>query len=80
MPKLFLSARMLILSALAAVSLAPTFASIQGEAKINRITAVRAAAVPDCSKESSKWSMISWQSTQITIYGVCMTGHGQQFE
>jgi len=26
------------------------------------------------------WGMISWQSAQINIYGVCMNGHGQRFE
>jgi hypothetical protein len=80
MLELFPSTRVLVLSALSAVTLAPAFASIQSEAKINRITTVRAEAVHDCSIESAKWGMISWQSAQITIYGACMNGHGQRFE
>ena len=80
MLKFFPSTRVPVLSALAALSLAPAFASVQSEAKINRITAVRAAAIHDCSVESVKWGMISWQSTQIIVYGVCMTGRRQQFE
>ena len=70
----------LALGALTTVSLTPAFASIQSEAKINRITVSRAEAVHDCSVESAKLGMISWQSAQITVYGVCMARHGEQFE
>jgi hypothetical protein len=70
----------LALGVLTTVSLTPAFASIQSEAKINHIAVSRAVAVHDCSVESAKWGMISWQSAQITVYGVCMAKHGEQFE
>jgi hypothetical protein len=37
----------------------------------------RDAAVHDCSVEASKWSMNNWQSTQIVVFGGCMTDRGQ---
>ena len=40
-------------------------------------SASRSAAIRACSKEAEKYHMISWQSTQITVYGECMTDHGQ---
>ena len=70
----------LALGALATVSLTPAFASIQSEAKLNHIAVSRAVDVHDCSVESAKWGMVSWQSAQIIIYGVCMAGHGERFE
>jgi len=74
------SVMMLAIGALTTVSLKPAFASIQSEAKLNRITVSRAEAVHDCSVESAKWGMVSWQSKQIIVYGVCMATHGEQFE
>jgi len=41
--------------------------------------ASRSAAIRECNKEAEKYHMISWQSTQITVYGECMTNHGQPF-
>jgi len=37
----------------------------------------REQAIRDCSAESNKWSMSSWQSNQILSYGECMAQHGQ---
>ena len=70
----------LALGAMAAVSLTPAFASIQSEAKLNHIAASRAVDIHDCSVEAAKWGMVSWQSAQIIIYGVCMARHGERFE
>ena len=70
----------LALVALATVSLTPAFASIQCEAKLNHIAVSRAVDVHDCSVEAAKWGMVSWQSAQIIIYGVCMAKHGERFK
>jgi hypothetical protein len=37
----------------------------------------RDAAIHDCSVEAGKYSFSSWQSTQIAVYGECMTEHNQ---
>jgi hypothetical protein len=37
----------------------------------------RDQAVHDCSVAADKWSMMSWQSTQLQVYGECMDEHGQ---
>jgi hypothetical protein len=37
----------------------------------------RDQAIHDCSVEASKYSMSAWQSTQIDVYGECMTEHNQ---
>jgi hypothetical protein len=82
-PKALLARSIMIklaVGALTTISLTPALASIQSEAKINHIAVSRAVAVHDCSVESAKWGMISWQSAQIIVYGVCMTRHGEQFE
>jgi hypothetical protein len=34
-------------------------------------------AVHDCSVAAGKWSMMSWQSTQLQVYRECMDEHGQ---
>ena len=71
---------LLVVGAFAAGGQSPVFATIQSEAKMNHITVARAAAVRVCSGKSAKWSMITWQSFQITDYGACMVEDGQQFE
>jgi hypothetical protein len=38
---------------------------------------VRDQAVHDCSVQASKWSFSTWQSTQLAVYGTCMSEHGQ---
>jgi hypothetical protein len=37
----------------------------------------RDQAIHDCSTQASKWSFSAWQSTQLAVYGTCMSEHGQ---
>jgi hypothetical protein len=37
----------------------------------------RSEAIHDCSTQASKWSFSTWQSTQLAVYGTCMSEHGQ---
>ena len=37
----------------------------------------RATAVHDCSVAASKFSFSAFQTTQLAVYGSCMTEHGQ---
>lgn len=37
----------------------------------------RDRAIHDCNVAASKWSNMTWQSTQITTYRDCMTEHSQ---
>jgi hypothetical protein len=53
----------------------------QNEATPGGATAVpseaRDAAIHDCSTKANKWSSSGWQTTQLAVYGTCMSEHGQ---
>jgi|HubBroStandDraft_6_1064221.scaffolds.fasta_scaffold578883_2 hypothetical protein len=40
--------------------------------------AARNAAMQECNAEAAKWSNSSWETTQLAVYGTCMTEHGQR--
>jgi hypothetical protein len=41
------------------------------------MTAARAAALRECNAKAEKYSMSTWQSTQLHVYRTCMFAHGQ---
>ena len=51
----------------------------QSESRVNQTSAAREAAIHECSVKASKYSMSSWQSTQLEVYGTCMAEHGQRW-
>jgi hypothetical protein len=44
------------------------------------IAAILAYSLAEMPVSWTRPAPFSWQSTQIIVCGVCMTGHGQQFE
>ena len=41
------------------------------------MSAARAAALRECNAKAEKYSMSTWQSTQLHVYRTCMFAHGQ---
>jgi hypothetical protein len=80
----------LAVSALATLGAAPTLAASSRQSGNSNgvfandvdtgsvpISAKRAAAVHDCSVEASKYNFAAFQTTQLAVYGECMTTHGE---
>jgi hypothetical protein len=80
----------LAVSALATLGTAPTFAASSRQSGYSNgvfandvdtgsvpISAKRAAAVHECSVEASKYNFAAFQTTQLAVYGECMTTHGE---
>ena len=42
-----------------------------------QMSAARAAALRECNAKAEKYSMSTWQSTQLHVYRTCMFAHGQ---
>ena len=38
----------------------------------------RAAAIHDCNLRAAPYNFSTWQTMQFSVYGTCMTEHGQQ--
>jgi hypothetical protein len=90
-PRLTLTAGKLLRVTLAASVLviagaAPTFAASRSSNQVFAndvdtggvpISAQRAAAVHDCSVRASKFNFSTFETTQLAVYGECMTEHGQ---
>lgn len=43
----------------------------------DQMSPARAKVIRECNDEVRPWSNITWETTQIIRYGVCMTEHGQ---
>lgn len=43
----------------------------------SHMSKARAAALRECNAKAAKYSMNTWQTTQLHVYRTCMFAHGQ---
>jgi len=64
----------LVCLALATLVISPVFAQDRNS---NRVSAVRAAAIHECSVAASRYTEYTWGNMEFNQYRACMAQHGQ---